>query len=372
VILALVALVAVVALVVSQATVVGYGPFSFYFCEIKIKFKYTGGVILILLIYLKMKTKSYTRLQKLLPIVSNFTAFVAQFGFMELSAPLEILRLGAMKTLNIVNLVQSIQQKNKLNIAWNSAFTALNVTAAVNLGRQGLARRVQLLSKERELFTKTSEIHSSLHKFEGDNFLSETQEHELEKIKPLRRDSKKWWTHLGDPDASFLKKQQENLGNMRTILDSQTEGLKNDFTNLSNRTLEKIPLASYQPQQLVPGRGILGSEFQHSLCREQEPTMLEKISFDLHAVDQRHEDLAKDLEDSQNMIQSLQKSESTMNALRNARMLNRFNNFSTNVKDDVLWEESNKDKPAPGKTTTSRESLTKTSLLSAKAFLGGL
>jgi len=319
-----------------------------------------------------MKTKSYTRLQKILPIVSNLTAFIAQFGFLELSAPLEILRLGAMKTLNIVNLVQSIQQKNKLNIAWNSVFTALNVSAAIQLGRQGLARRVQLLSKERELFTKTSEIHSSLYKFEGDHFLSETQEHELEKIKPLRRDTKKWWTHLGDPDASFLKKQEENLGTAKTVLESQTTGLKNDLTNLSHHVLHKVPLASYQPQQWMPGQGLLGSEFQHSLHGEQEPTMLETISFDLHAVDQRHHEILQGIQDSQNMIQRLQKTESTMNALRNARMLNRLNNFSTNVKDDILWEESNKDKPAPGKTTTSRESLTKTSLLSTKAFLGGL
>ena len=310
-----------------------------------------------------MKTKSYTRLQKLLPIVSNFTAFVAQFGFMELSAPLEILRLGAMKTLNIVNLFQSIHQKNKLNIAWNSVFTALNVSAAFNLGQQGLARRVQLLSKERELFTKTSEIHSSLRTFEGDNFLSEIQEHELEKIKPLRRDTKRWWSHLGDPNASFLEKEQENLGKMRTILHSQTEGLKNDFTNLSQRVLHKVPLATYKPQQLVPGQGILGSEFQHSLGMEKEPLVLEKISFDLHAVGQRHNEIVQGIQDSQNMIQSLQKSESTMNALRNARMLNRFNNFATNVKDDVLWEESNKDKPTP---------LTKTALQSGKAFLGGL
>ena len=304
--------------------------------------------------------------------MSNLTAFIAQFGFMELSAPLEILRLGAMKTLNIVNLVQSIQQKNKLNIAWNSVFTALNVGAAIQLGRQGLNRRVQLLSKERELFTKTSEIHSSLYKFEGDHFLSDTQEHELETIKPLRRDTKKWWTHLGDPDASFLKKQEEHLGTAKTVLESQTTGLKNDLTNLSHHVLHKVPLASYQPQQLVPGRGILGSEFQHSLHVEQEPTMLEKISFDLYAVDQRHHEILQGIQDSQDMIQRLQKTESTMNALRNARMLNRLNNFSTNVKDDVVWEESNKDKPAPGKTTASRESLTKTSLLSAKAFLGGL
>jgi hypothetical protein len=46
---------------------------------------------------------------------------------MELSAQLEMLRLGAMKTLNIVNLVQSIQQHNTLNIVWNSGFTALNL-----------------------------------------------------------------------------------------------------------------------------------------------------------------------------------------------------------------------------------------------------
>jgi DNA anti-recombination protein RmuC len=310
-----------------------------------------------------MKTKSYTRLQKLLPIVSNFTAFVAQFGFLELSAPLEMLRLGAMKTLNIVNLVQSIHQHNILNIAWNSGFTALNLFASVDLGRQGLARREQLLSREKELFRKTSQIHSSLHKFEESTILSEFQEQELEKIKPFRRDAKRWSSHLGDPNTSFLEKQQENLGKMRTILHSQTEGLKNDFTNLSSRTLEKVPLDSYEPQQLVPGQGILDSEFQRYLRREQEPELLEKISFDLHALHQRHGDLAKDLEDSQNMIQSLQKSESTMNALRNARMLNRLNNFVTNVKDDVLWEESNKDKPAP---------LTKTALQSGKAFLGGL
>ena len=301
-----------------------------------------------------MKKIGYTRFQKLLPIVSNLTAFLAQFTFkFALSPVLEITRLAAMTTLNAVNLVQSIQQKNVLNTVWNSTFLGMDVFAGLGVARQAVLRKTTLLRKEKNLLSKTRQLRQELStaSYQGTNLLT-SQTKELHRVPvPVAPTSLE---RLGDPNPSFLDTEHQNLDHMQHLLNRQTTGLQKDYHNLV-RWNPDTPLSEYQTQQLAPSL----------LKRSRQQLSLDKYGVKgiPEFVEKRNMELSNLVDDSKDIAQNLQKAQSNLHAIRNTRILNRANNLFTNVKDYAVLEQQ-QNKPPPSKTSTA--------LQSTQAFLGGL
>lgn len=301
-----------------------------------------------------MKKIGYTRFQKLLPIVSNLTAFLAQFTFKFTLAPvLEITRLAAMTTLNAVNLVQSIQQKNVLNTVWNSTFLGMDVFAGLGVAHQAVLRKTTLLRKEQSLLSKTRQLREELStaSYRGTNLLT-SQTEELHRVPvPVAPTSLQ---RLGDPNPAFLDTEHQNLEHMQHLLHRQTTGLQKDYHNLV-RWNPDTPLSEYQTQQLEPSL----------LKRSQRQFSDEKYGVKgiPEFVENRKRELSNLVDESKDIAQNLQKAQSNLHAIRNARILNRANNLFTNVKDYAVLEQQ-QNKPPPSKTTTA--------LQSTQAFLGGL
>lgn len=298
-----------------------------------------------------MKKEGFTRFQKILPILSNLTAFIAQFGLGPLAPVLEITRLAAMTTLNSVNLVQSIKQKNKLNIVWNSAFLGMDVTAGLGIMGQNVLRRTTLLRKEESLLARTADVREELSTatHRGTNVLK-SQADELSRLLVSARPTS--MQRLGDPSQeSFLATEKKNLGEMGHLLTRQTEGLQRDFQNLSH--WDRGTLSRYQAEQLEPSL----------LQRPPQELSADPKSFRVpRFLEKRQYDISTLINESENSLNQLQKAESKLRAVHYTRVLNRANNLFTNVKDYAVLEQQN----------SRQSSVTSTGLHSTEAFLGGL
>ena len=315
----------------------------------------------------------FTRFQKLLPIVSNLTAFIAQFGFKTLSPMLEIIRLGAMTALNTVNLVQSVQQKNVLNTVWNSAFLGMDVFAGLGVVHQTVLRKTTLLRKEQSLLSKTTqlrkELSSAMYKPSEDmlgrmgseklptqfNLLNPSQEGIIQRLPPPPL--AKRLERYGDPSDLFHTREKENLERMQHLFRTQNSNLQKDFYNLSIIKEDKV--VEYQSH-------ILSKPALQRLPRL--PTPADNESWKAwegmsELLEERKNNISTLLQESRNSLNQLEKAQSNLHAIRNTRILNRANNLFTNVKDYAVLEIQNKEKP-PSKTSTA--------LQSVKALLGGL